>query len=196
MTSLPIIGTVVELSTSYAIYATITTVLTCILLLLIFTMRKQVGLVIRLIVEAQKTLADMPMLFALPFVAFFWLILFLVYWSITAMMIYSFGEYNHEILSARNMPMEKSQLLVVMWVYHGVALIWVSEFIFACQAMTVSGAVARWYFTRNKKADLGTPICASLKRTFVFHMGSVAYGSFIITLIRFPRYCLIALQNK
>lgn len=195
MTVLPLIGTSVELSTSFAIYATIMTILTFILLLIIFTMRKQIGLVIKLISEAQKTLADMPMLFVLPFVCFLVLIMFLIYWCTTAMMIYSFGEYNHDTLEIQSFSIKKSQLVVVMWVYHIVALIWVCEFIFACQAMIISGSVARWYFTRNKK-ELGTPICVSLRNTFVFHMGSVAFGSFIITLIRFPRYCLIALQNK
>ena len=35
-----------------------------------------------------------------------------------------------------------------MWFYHIFGLIWVSEFIFACEGMVVSGAVSKWYFNR------------------------------------------------
>lgn len=32
--------------------------------------------------------------------------------------------------------------------YHAVGLVWVTEFILACQQMTVAGAVVTYYFTR------------------------------------------------
>lgn len=35
-----------------------------------------------------------------------------------------------------------------MWWYHFVGLVWISEFILACQQMTVAGAVVTYYFTR------------------------------------------------
>lgn len=38
--------------------------------------------------------------------------------------------------------------LKYMWWYHVVGLIWISEFILACQQMTVAGAVMTYYFTR------------------------------------------------
>ncbi|VFV36983.1 choline transporter-like protein, partial [Lynx pardinus] len=37
--------------------------------------------------------------------------------------------------------------LQYMWWYHVVGLIWISEFILACQQMTVAGAVVTYYFT-------------------------------------------------
>ena len=35
-----------------------------------------------------------------------------------------------------------------MWGYHLVGLVWTSEFILACQQMTVAGAVVACYFNR------------------------------------------------
>lgn len=32
--------------------------------------------------------------------------------------------------------------------YHLFALLWVSQFVLACQDVTIAGAVAQWYFTR------------------------------------------------
>lgn len=194
-TTIPIIGIELQVATSFLIYAIITSLATMLLLLIIFIMRKRIGLVIKLVAEAQKTLADMPMLFLLPVLTILLLIMFLIYWIITALMIYSFGEYHFQTLIFMNINLNKSNLAKIMWVYHFIALIWISEFIFACQAMVISGSVARWYFTRNK-ASLKTPICGSLSHLLVYHMGSVAFGAFIITLIRFPRYVLSAIQRK
>lgn len=38
-------------------------------------------------------------------------------------------------------------LQYMVW-YHAVGLIWISEFILACQQMTIAGAVVTYYFTR------------------------------------------------
>lgn len=35
-----------------------------------------------------------------------------------------------------------------MWWYHLIGLIWISEFILACQHMTIAGSVVTYYFTR------------------------------------------------
>lgn len=57
-------------------------------------MRKRIGLVIRLFAEAQKALAAMPGLFLMPLVTFIMLIMFLLYWLLTSLMIYSFGNIS------------------------------------------------------------------------------------------------------
>ncbi len=194
-TTIPIIGIEIQLTTAFLIYAILSTLLSLLLILIIFIMRKRIGLVIRLVAEAQKTLADMPILFIYPILAILILCMFLVYWVLTAFMIYSFGEYNSSQLLIMDVYFSKSMLAKIMWIYHIVGLIWVSEFIFACQAMVVSGSVARWYFTRDKNS-LKAPVCESLSHLLVYHMGSVAFGAFVITLIRFPRYVLMLIQRK
>ena len=40
------------------------------------------------------------------------------------------------------------------------------------------------------------PIFESWRRLFVFHLGSVALGSFIITLIKIPRMILVFVHNR
>lgn len=114
-------------------------------------MRKRIGLVLRLFAEAQKALTDMPMLFAMPLVTFIVLISFLFYWIGTAIMIYSFGEYESTELKFMNYSLSKKTIGKVIWAYHLIALIWVSEFIFACQSMIIASSVAKWYFTKYIK---------------------------------------------
>ena len=45
-------------------------------------------------------------------------------------------------------------LQYMVW-YHVVGLIWISEFILACQQMTIAGAVVTYYFTRLGGAQNG-----------------------------------------
>jgi solute carrier family 44 (choline transporter-like protein), member 1 len=60
---------------------------------IILILRKRIGLVVRLIAEAQKALTDMPLLFVLPLVTFILLGSFLSYWISTSFMIYSYGNF-------------------------------------------------------------------------------------------------------
>lgn len=190
----PLIGVETDAKTAYLVYSILATILTLILLLVVFVMRKRIGLVVKLFAEAQKALSDMPMLFILPVFTFVILFMFITYWLLTAFGIYQFGEETSSLF-INNIEINRKILTNVMWVYHVVALIWISEFIFGCQSMMIVSSVAKWYFTRQKSA-LKSPICLSLKRLIVFHMGSVALGSFLITLIRFPRWCLMYFQDK
>ena len=38
-----------------------------------------------------------------------------------------------------------------MWWYHLFGLLWTSQFLIACEEMVVAGAIAGWYFSRDKK---------------------------------------------
>uniref|UniRef100_A0A673AGY7 Choline transporter-like protein n=1 Tax=Sphaeramia orbicularis TaxID=375764 RepID=A0A673AGY7_9TELE len=80
--------------------------------------------------------------------------------------------------------------------YHAVGLVWISEFILACQQMTVAGAVVTYYFTRDKTRLPVTPILSSVLRLVRYHLGTVAKGSFIITLVKIPRLVLMYIHNQ
>jgi solute carrier family 44 protein 1 (choline transporter-like protein) len=111
-------------------------------------MRKRINLVIKLFSEAQKILIDIPYLFIMPFITIALLAIFILYWILTAFMIYSFGEYNSEDIYFLRLNIKKINFAKFMWFYHIIGLIWISEFIIACQELVVSGSVVKWYFKR------------------------------------------------
>ncbi|CAC5407572.1 SLC44A1 [Mytilus coruscus] len=82
----------------------------------------------------------------------------------------------------------------IRW-YHIFGILWVSAFIVACQDMVIAGAIATWFFKRDK-SQLGWPVLASIKRLIRYHLGSIAFGSFIIALVRLARMVLGYIQNK
>ncbi|XP_014299612.1 choline transporter-like 1 isoform X2 [Microplitis demolitor] len=81
-----------------------------------------------------------------------------------------------------------------MWWVYIIALIWVSEFITGCQNLVVAGAVAHWYF-RGKESSR-SPTCSSIGKLVSYHLGSVACGSFLITIFKLPRLILMFLHQK
>ncbi|XP_015171420.1 PREDICTED: CTL-like protein 1 [Polistes dominula] len=81
-----------------------------------------------------------------------------------------------------------------MWWVYIIGLIWTSEFIIACQDMVIAGAVAHWYF-RDKDASM-SPVCSAIGNLISYHLGSVACGSFLITLFKLPRLILTYLHKK
>ena len=63
--------------------------------------------------------------------------------------------------------------------------------------MVLAGVFSQWYWTLDKKNDL--PSCAlgtSLWNTTVFHLGTVAFGSLIIAIIRMIRTILEYIEKK
>lgn len=81
-----------------------------------------------------------------------------------------------------------STMLFTRW-YNLLAFFWFCQFIIGCQHMVIAGAVACWFFTRNK-SKLGSPILKSFGNLVRYHMGTVALGSFIIAVVQFLRAVL------
>ena len=69
------------------------------------------------------------------------------------------------------------------------ALFWINAFILASGQMIVAGAVGVWYFTPNhSKNSLGTyPIRTGFRNTFIYHLGTVAFGSLILAVMKLVR---------
>ncbi|XP_026876246.1 choline transporter-like protein 1 isoform X2 [Electrophorus electricus] len=177
------------------IYAIAATVFTIVLLLLMFFMRKRVALTIALFRVASKVFGHLPLLVMQPFWTFLTLMLFWVYWITVLLLLGTAGNpvKNNQTGLVEFQMAEPLQYMV--W-YHAVGLIWVSEFILACQQMTVAGAVVTYYFTRDKSQLPLTPIVSSAMRLMRYHLGTVAKGAFIITLVELPRLILTYIHSQ
>ncbi|XP_036372903.1 choline transporter-like protein 1 [Megalops cyprinoides] len=177
------------------VYAIAATVFTLILLLLMFFMRKRVALTIALFHVAGKVFTHLPLLVLQPFWTFLALMLFWVYWIMVLLFL---GTAGSAVKNNQTGLVEFRMLgpLQYMTWYHAVGLIWISEFILACQQMTVAGAVVTYYFTRDKSQLPATPILTSMLRLIRYHLGTVAKGAFIITLVEIPRLILTYIHNQ
>ncbi|KAJ8339824.1 hypothetical protein SKAU_G00344570 [Synaphobranchus kaupii] len=166
-----------------------------ILLLLMFFMRKRVALTIALFHVAGRVFTHLPLLVLQPFWTFLALMLFWVYWLSVLLFL---GTAGSPVQSPETGLVEfrmSGPLQYMTW-YHAVGLIWISEFLLACQQMTIAGAVVTYYFTRDKSDLPLTPIVSSGLRLMRYHLGTVAKGSFIITLVEIPRLVLSYIHTQ
>ncbi|XP_073342389.1 choline transporter-like protein 1 isoform X3 [Pagrus major] len=177
------------------VYAVAATVFTIILLLLMLFMRKRVALTIALFHVAGKVFIHLPLLTLQPFVTFLALLLFWIYWILVLLFLGTTGNPIQNEETGLTEFRLTGPLQYLTW-YHAVGLVWITEFILACQQMTVAGAVVTYYFTRDKNRLPVTPILSSVLRLVRYHLGTVAKGSFIITLVKIPRLILMYIHNQ
>ncbi|CAJ1052265.1 choline transporter-like protein 1 [Xyrichtys novacula] len=177
------------------VYSIGATIFTVVLLIVMFIMRKRVALTISLFHVAGKVFIHLPLLALQPFWTFLCLMLFWVYWIAVLLTLGTAGTpiKNNSTGVVEYQLQGPFQYLV--W-YHAVGLIWISEFILAFQQMTISGAVVTYYFTRDKSQMPALPILSSMGRTIRYHLGTVAKGSFIITLVKIPRLILTYIHSQ
>lgn len=67
-------------------------------------------------------------------------------------------------------------------------LFWYESFFAACQQMVIIGAVAFWYFKVDETEDSNTTMSAKL--FFKNHMGTAAFGSFVLGVLAFIKFVL------
>ncbi|KAM9362675.1 choline transporter-like protein 1 isoform 2-T2 [Symphorus nematophorus] len=177
------------------VYSIGATIFTVILLIVMFFMRKRVALTISLFHVAGKVFIHLPLLVLQPLWTFLCLMLFWVYWIAVLLFLGTSGTpIKNNSTGVVEYEMQ-GPLQYLVW-YHAVGLIWISEFILAFQQMTIAGAVVTYYFTRNKSQMPATPILSSMARTVRYHLGTLAKGSFIITLVKIPRLILTYIHSQ
>ncbi|XP_038601824.1 choline transporter-like protein 3 isoform X4 [Tachyglossus aculeatus] len=174
-------------------FSIVSTVITVILLLLIFALRKKIPLAIELIQVMNKTLGDSPFLFLQPLWTFIILICFWVLWVAVLLSLGTAG--TAQVISGGQVEYKPLLGIQYMWWYHLIGLIWTSEFILACQQMIVAGAVVTCFFNRNKNQPPTQPMISSLSILFCYHQGTVVKGSLLIFLVRIPRIVFMYVYN-
>lgn len=60
----------------------------------------------------------------------------------------------------------------------------------------MAGAFAKWYWTFNKNNVLTCSLGRSFTNAFVFHLGTVAFGSLIIAIIKMIRTVVSYVESK
>ncbi|XP_063413197.1 choline transporter-like protein 1 isoform X1 [Mytilus trossulus] len=179
---------------TWLIYACIATGITIIILLLLLMMFKRIALVVQLFKEAAKAIRCIPFLLLQPLWTLIILGGVLAALAIIAAHIETSGiPVVNNSTGIVKYDMEDT-MRYLRW-YHIFGILWISAFIVACQDMVIAGAIATWFFKRDK-SQLGWPVLASIKRLIRYHLGSVAFGSFIIALVRLARLVLGYIQNK
>ncbi|XP_059205567.1 choline transporter-like protein 4 [Centropristis striata] len=100
-----------------------------------------------------------------------------------------FIKYNDEGLFQRN--------LFNLQIYNIVAFLWCVNFVIALGQCTMAGAFASYYWAFTKPKDIPMfPVTASFIRALRYHVGSLAFGALILTLVQIARMLLEYIDHK
>uniref|UniRef100_A0AAY4DZR4 Choline transporter-like protein n=1 Tax=Denticeps clupeoides TaxID=299321 RepID=A0AAY4DZR4_9TELE len=188
-----------------------------ILLLTLIFLRTRILIAIAIIRESSKAVSYMMSTLFFPLVTFVLLLVCVSYWGITALYLATSGapvfkvvalntfnsssyptcpsarcmfiNYNAEGLYQRN--------LFNLQIYNVVAFLWCINFVIALGQCTLAGAFASYYWAFSKPGDIPTfPLSQSFIRTLRYHVGSLAFGALILTLVQIVRIILEYLDHK
>ncbi|KAG5877892.1 hypothetical protein JTB14_005131 [Gonioctena quinquepunctata] len=157
-------------------------------------MYKKIQLVIQLLKETTKAI------FAMPLIIFTPLLTFLVSLIVVALLVfnsvYMFTSGSLTELKSDYLYYKENPVMMFTMIFNYWMAFWSLQFIVGIQYMVIAGAVATWYWSKNKN-HLDSPIGNSIGIVFRFHLGSIAFGSLVITLMAIIRSLISSLaKNK
>jgi hypothetical protein len=129
--------------------------------------------------EAAASVQAMPLLVIFPMIPLLLMIGYFLLWFFSAMSIITAGKME----PSGDQRFVMDERVQQMFGFHIFALIWNLLFFVSLQDTTVAGAVATWYYTRDKN-NLGSPISTAFYNTIRFNLGSIAFGALIVAIVK------------
>jgi hypothetical protein len=129
-----------------------------------------------------------------PIFFFALLIIWLAYWIIMVVFLYSSGDFDKEgskVLASFQMS---DNLIYCFW-FHIFSLFYMTAIISAYSQFVYASSACIWYFTAEKGTE-DHPIAKSFKRGIRYHFGSLCFGAAIIAIIRFIMFFLEYIKKK
>ena len=114
------------------------------------------------------------------------------YWVIISIYLYSTGEMKGATVIAN---IEWDNKTRYAWWFHLFSLFYMNEFLKALAQFVYASSACIWYFSHDKGTD-EKPIKTSFKRAFRYHLGSLAFGSLIVAIIRFIMFFMEYIKKK
>lgn len=183
------------------VFAIIGIVLTVLYLALLCVMRKRIMLALGIIKEAARALAAMPVLVFMPIIQTMGIVIFLVPWTIYCLYLASSGNVEVESETVNGNEVQYKVISYNMniryaFLYLLFCWFWASQLIVAFGEMVSALSISCWYFTRDKKTEGNATVIWSFKTAMFKHLGTVAYGSLVIAIIKTIRAVVAYFQKK
>lgn len=90
------------------------------------------------------------------------------------------GEYD--VLTSVESYKESSMLRLYYFIF---GTLWCHTLICALGIFIVASSVCMWYYNHGANSELDSPVSRSLKMALRYHLGSLAFGAFILALVKF-----------
>mmetsp|Transcript_5602 Transcript_5602/g.10068 ORF Transcript_5602/g.10068 Transcript_5602/m.10068 type:complete len:648 (+) Transcript_5602:644-2587(+) len=189
--------------------------------LIILSLRKRIVLAISCVREAAKAIASMPVITVFPVVQVLGLVAFTAVWGVFLAFLASSGEVVASCMCpAANATLStlvetvesidgvcddgclihKNLIYSKNTKYAGLYLLfvwfWTSQFIVAVGQLVVALATSLWYFNRNRNLVKNATFFRAVFLVSFYHLGTAAFGSLIIAIVKTIRAVLTYIQKK
>jgi len=169
-------------------------------LFLTIFLRKQIMLSLSCVRAAGRAISAMPTMALFPIMQVLGLAAFMLIWLVYAVHLASTGTITTKELPTNANVSYRSYdfddfTRQCGW-YLLFCFFWTSAFISAMGEIVIAMSVSKWYFTRDKRRVGSCTIFTSIKDAFRYHIGTAAFGSFIIAVVKMIRAFVANLQKK
>ena len=217
------ISTYFSLGITWLVIGCIAGVLLLVILLLFLILIKRLRLAIQLIREASKAVTSVFLTLIFPIIPLTLEVLALVYFVATGVYLSCSGNaifqsanstnssvscnpstanttlcyfYKYGFDNSTTLNMIMYYLAQYQWIpqlYNLFMLYWVQAFIIGFNQMVLAGSFGIWYWSQSKSSCI---LFTSIKDTLVFHLGSVAFGAFLIAIVKLIRYLISFVEKR
>ena len=163
-------------------------------LIFILIMCNRIRLAVALTQVTSKYINKTCCIVFVPFLFFVILIIWLAYWIILLVFLYTSGKFDKEgtkIFASFEMD---EKLEYGFW-FHIVMLFYITAIIEAYSQFVYASSACIWYFNFEKGTE-NHPIAKSFYRGFRYHFGSLVFGATIIAIIRFIMFFIEVIKKK
>lgn len=177
-------------STDYKFALTILVVmgiLTVLYMILVCCMWKAISLGASVMETASDYISDNRYITVLPFGAYLMCAPIVLWWTVTAVYIYGLGTpvFAEKAFVS---DMQSSKETTGMFLYEMFGFFWIVAWIIAVQLFVTCCSVCLWYFgghgsDEGEQGDKPMGVFISIKWAFRYHLGSLAWGAFIIAIV-------------
>ncbi|KAG9394300.1 Choline transporter-like [Carpediemonas membranifera] len=153
----------------------------------------RINLALAIIVEASKAIASMPTIVFYPFIFLGLAVICLAFVGVT--ILYALSAVEMTSFSGHrdwNLNYYDYAILGLLTFF----FYWVSFFIMGVCQTVIAGAIAQFYWRRDKNKIYWLDIPRAVVRTILFHLGSIAFGSFLIATIAWARFVLNYVKKR
>ena len=154
----------------------------------------KIRLSIAILKSATLFIVDVKTSLLLPPLFFLFTVGLYVYWVVATLHIYATGDIeNHDrVFPDSNMTKTARNL----YFFHFFGVLWVNAFLSALLEFTLASSVAIWYFSLNSDSGPIRPVTRSIYRAIRYHLGSLAFGSLILAVIRLFKWLMRYITSR
>ena len=171
----------------YLIGAYVVWGIAALILLCVLCNCKNIRIGVAVMKATAQFIGSTPQVFLAPPIAIIFILAWLALWVLIAVHIMSIGELKPREDFPFLSQVQWSDETRYVFLYSLFGYLWINAFMIGVCQFIISAACAIWYFTSTSDSSGKGSLTKGLWWVFRYHLGSIAFGSFLIALVQLIR---------